>query len=115
MAVITANTRTAATPATITKVTLTAADTLVFKPSVSQALFLHNTTAGSLTATIDGTGGTTITPKGLGGTVDVSTGKAIAVAAGAVMMVDLQSISAFCQGVVNVTGGTGLIAWIIEG
>ena len=115
MAVITANPRTVATPATINKVTLTAADTLVLKPTVSQALFLHNTTAGSLTATIDGTGGTTISPRGLGGTVDVSAGKPIVVAAGAVVMVDLQSISAFCQGVVNVTGGAGLIAWIIEG
>ena len=115
MAVIAANARGVSTPTTLTKTVLSAADTLVYKPTVSQALFLYNTTAGSLTATIDGNAGTTISPRGLGGTVDVSAGKPIVVAAGELVMVDLQSISAFLQGTVNVTGGATLTAWILEG
>ena len=115
MAVITANTRNINKPTVVNKVTLTAADTLVYKQSVSQVLYLVNTTVGSLSVTIDGDAGTTVSPKGLGGPVDVSTGKEVTVAASEVVMVDLQSISAYCQGTVAVTGGTGLIAWIIEG
>ncbi len=116
MAVIAANARTVTTPTTLNKTVLTAADTLVFKPTVSQALYLHNTTAGALTVVIDGSGGTTINPRGYGGALDVSAGKSIPVAAGDLVMVDLQSISAFCQGAtVAVTGGTGITAFIVEG
>lgn len=115
MAAITPNTRNVTVPTTLTKFTLTASDTITYKSSVSQALYFFNTTAGSLTATIDGDGGTTISPKGLGGTVDVSTGKAIVVPAGALVLVDLQSISAYMQGAVTITGAAGLTAWLVEG
>lgn len=94
---------------------LTGADTLVYTPVKNQVLYLFNTTAGSVTVTIDGAGGTTVSPPGLGGPVDVSAGYAIAIAAGTVQAVTLRSISSFLQGVVNVTGGvTGVVAWIQE-
>lgn len=116
MAAITANSRNVTAPTVMTKFTLTASDTITFKPSVSQALYLYNTTAGDLTALVDGSGGTTISPKGFGGTIDVSAGKSIPVVAGSVVLVDLQSISAFCQGAtVTITGAAGLTAWLVEG
>lgn len=95
---------------------LTGADTLVYKPAVNQVLYLYNTTASPVTITIDGDGGTTVSPPGLGGTVDVSAGYAIAVAAGTVQAVQLRSISSFLQGTVAVTGGVaGCTAWVQEG
>lgn len=97
----------------VNKITLGASDTLTYTPNGNQYLMLHNTTAGSLTATIDGNGGTTVPIPGTGATFDVSSGKAVTVAAGVLKMVKLDSISAYLQGTVAVTGGTGLIAWII--
>lgn len=95
---------------------LTGADTLVYSPGKLQTLYLYNTTAGSVTVTIDGDGGTTISPPGLGGTVSVAAGYAVAVAAGTLQAVALSSIKAFLTGVVNVTGGVaGVTAWIHEG
>lgn len=96
--------------------TLTGADTLVYKSAVRQVLYLSNSTAGSVTVTIDGDGGTTVTPPGQGGTIDVSAGYAIAIAAGTVQAVALLNIRNFLQGVVNVSGGVaGVTAWIQEG
>lgn len=95
---------------------LTGADTLNYRRAVNQVLYLYNTTASPVTVTIDGAAGTTVSPPGLGGTVDVSPGYPIAVAAGTVQAVQLRSISAFLQGVVNVTGGVaGVTAWVQEG
>lgn len=95
---------------------LTGTDSLVYKPSVNQVLYVFNTSASPVTVTIDGDGGTTVSPPGLGGTVDVSAGYAIAVAAGTVQAVQLRTISSFLQGVVAVTGGVaGVVAWIQEG
>lgn len=95
---------------------LTGTDSLVYKPAVNQVLYLYNTTASPVTVTIDGDGGTSVSPPGLGGPVDVSAGYAITVAAGTVQAVQLRSISSFLQGTVAVTGGvTGVTAWIQEG
>lgn len=115
MAVIAANARRVTVPTTLNKTVLGATDTLVYKQTTTQDLYLHNTTAGSLTLNIDGSLGTTISPPTLGGTVDVSAGKSVIVAAGALVLVNLQSISAFLQGTVNCTGASGLTAWIVEG
>lgn len=96
--------------------TLTGADTLVYSPGKLQTLYLSNSTAGSVTVVIDGSLGTTVSPPGQGGTIDVSAGYSIAIAAGTVQAVALSSIRNFLQGVVNVTGGvTGVTAWIQEG
>ena len=93
--------------------TLTADDTITFNPKKKQLLVLTNTTGGALTATLDGTTGTTVNVAGLG-SVDVSAGKAIPVAAGASVAVVLGSISAYCSGVVHLTGGTGLKAQLFD-
>lgn len=93
--------------------TLTADDTITYNASKKQLLVLTNTTGGSLTATLDGDGGTTVTIAGVG-TVDVSAGKAIVVGAGLSVAVVLSTLSAYCKGVVHLTGGTGLKAQIFD-
>ena len=114
MAVITpTDPNTASASATVAEITLTADDTLAIQASKKQLLVLRNDTGGLLTATIDGDGATTVTAPGLG-VVDVSAGKAIAVAAGAKVSVMLNSLTAYTQGVVHVTGGTGLKAQLFN-
>lgn len=94
---------------TVTEQTLTASDTLTYTPARKQLLVLRNDTAGVLTATIDGADGTSVTVDGLG-SVSVAAGFAVAVPANSVRAVVLNTISAYLQGVVSVTGGTGLKA-----
>lgn len=93
--------------------TLSADDTIVFTSRKKQLLVLRNPTGGTLTATVDGDGGTTVSAAGLG-SVDVSGGKAIAVGAGLSVAVVLSTISAYCQGVVHITGGAGLVAQLFD-
>ena len=98
---------------TVTESTLTADDTIPFNTGKKQLLVLRNDTGGALTATIDGAAGTSVTVPGLG-SVSVAAGYAIAVPAAERRAVVLSSISAYCQGVVHVTGGTGLKAQLFN-
>ena len=82
-------------------------------PGKVQLLVLRNATAGSLTATIDGNGGTTVNAPGLG-VVSVAAGYPIVLAAGAQKAVVLSTISAYCQGVVSITGGALLKAQLFD-
>lgn len=67
MATITATNINSATGAvTITRTTLTSADTFIFNTSYNPVLILDNVSGGALTVTIDGDGGTTVTVKGIG-------------------------------------------------
>jgi hypothetical protein len=91
--------------------TLSADDTFTFDPTKKQLLVLNNTTGGDLTATIDGTGGSTVPVDGIG-SVDVSAGLAITVAAGACKAVVLSTIKYYCQGVAHITGAATLKAQI---
>lgn len=93
--------------------TLTASDTITIAPGKEQLLVLRNGTAGSLTATIDGADGTTASIPGLG-SVSVAAGYPIVVAAGASKAVRLASISLYCQGVVSITGATGMKATLFD-
>jgi len=114
MAVITpTDPNTQAGTATINETTLSADDTLAIVGGKKQLLILRNDTGGLLTATIDGDGNTNVAVPGLG-VVDVSAGKAIAVAAGTKVSVLLNTISAYTAGVVHVTGGTGLKAQLFN-
>lgn len=97
---------------TVTEQTLTASDTLTFTPARKQLLVLRNDTAGALTATIDGDGGTSVSVQGVG-SVSVAAGLAIAVPANSVRAVVLSTVSAYCQGVVSVTGGAGIKAQLV--
>lgn len=93
--------------------TLSADDTITFNASKKQLLVLTNTTGGSLTATIDGDGGTTVSVPGIGA-VDVSAGKAIVVGAGLSVAVVLGTLSAYCKGVVHITGAATLKAQLFD-
>lgn len=93
--------------------TLSADDTITFDPTKKQLLVLTNTTAGSLTCTIDGDGGTTVAVPGLGN-VSVAAGLAIAVPAGESRAVVLNTVSAYCKGVVHLTGAATLKAQLFN-
>ncbi len=98
---------------TVTVTTLDGADTLVFRSAIQQTLILDNATGGSLTVLIDGDGSTTTTCPGVGD-IDVSGGKSYIVADGTTRHVSLGRISEYLKGVVNVTGGTGITASLLE-
>jgi len=93
--------------------TLTAADVLVYEPTKKQLLHLNNVTAGALTVVIDGADGTTVAVPGLG-SVSVAAGLSITLAAGEVKAVILTTIRHYLQGVVAITGGTGIKAMIFN-
>lgn len=88
---------------------LSADDTITYDKTRKQLLVLRNPTGGSITVTIDGSGGTTAPVRGYG-TVDVSGGLAIAVPAGATRAVQLSSIALYLQGVVHLLGGASVEA-----
>lgn len=89
--------------------TLSASDTITFDPTKVNLLVLDNTTAGLLTATLDGADGTTVTVPGVG-VVSVAAGLPLAVPANSSVAVRLNSVSAYCKGIVSLTGGATLKA-----
>ena len=94
--------------------TLTSSDDFVYDESRNPVMNIQNTTGGSLTLVIDGAGGTTIPVAGYG-PLDVSGGYSTgAIADGTTMSIPLNSISAFLQGAIVMTGGTGLLVSIQE-
>jgi hypothetical protein len=100
----------------VTETTLTGTlDTFTYKEGVNQTLVLRNATAGALTPIIDGDDATTIAVRGVGN-IDLSGGFAVgSIAAGAVKSIRTDSIKEYLAGVIAITGGTGLVATLIEG
>lgn len=98
----------------VTVTTLGASDTLTYNASRNPVLVLNNVSGGALTPNIDGAAGTTVPVAGIGN-VSVATGYTTpSIADGEVFAIPLKSISAYLQGVVTVTGGTGIEAYILE-
>lgn len=93
--------------------TLSADDTITFDAKKKQLLVFRNTTGGSLTVTLDGDGGTTVQAPGVGA-VSVASGLAIVVGAGLSVAVVLSTVSAYCQGVVHLTGAATLTAQLFD-
>lgn len=93
--------------------TLTSDDTITFDAKKKQLLVLRNPTGSTVTVTVDGAAGTTVNAPGLGA-VSVSGGYAIALTAGQSKAVVLSTISAYCQGVVHLTGGADVIAQLFD-
>lgn len=93
-----------------TALTLTASDTFTYTAGSNQELLLYNTTGSSVSVTIDGAGGTTVPVPGTAATYDVSAGLVIPVPANSWKIVRLDTISAYCQGVIALTGGVGISA-----
>lgn len=100
----------------VTRTLTTGADTLEYKASVKQVLYIQNESASPANITIDGDTVTTVNLPGQGALTDNSAGYVIAVAAGATRAVELVKIKNFLKGVVNVTGGgADIFAWVHEG
>lgn len=93
--------------------TLGSSDTITFNAKKKQLLVLRNPTGGSLTLKIDGDGGTTVAVNGIGA-VSVSGGYDIVVGAGLSVAVILSTIKHYCQGVVTLTGASGMVAQLFD-
>lgn len=93
---------------------LTATNGFTFAPGTGQILILRNPTAAAITSVIKGAESATVPVTGVGN-VDVSTGYQMgSIAAAAVRVIPLDTISAYCQGAITITG-TGLVAILLGG
>lgn len=100
-------------PKAVVETTMTASDTLVFAKGSNQILRLRNTTGGPLTVTITGADAVAQTyPEG--GTVNYAAGYSTGVipATTGDILLRLDTLSAYLQGTVTLTGGTGIKASI---
>jgi hypothetical protein len=93
---------------------MTSSDTLTYVSGNGQILITENITGSPVTYTITGSGATTISPLQYGGTISVAAGKAITVGANAVVHTNLDGIGAFLVGTITLTGGTGLVARLLN-
>ncbi len=112
MPAITATTMQGSGQRTLAETTLNGTDTFTYQ--TGDLLLLRNPTGGSLSPVIDGADGTTINVPELG-PVSVASGYAVgAIAAGSARMIPLDTIRGYCQGVVSILTGTGLVASILR-
>lgn len=97
----------------ITEVTLTASNTMTYKPGAGQILRLRNATAGALTPLITGSGAvSTVVPRV--GTVNFAAGYTVpSMAVGAVRDIFLDSIPDYLVGTLNIANATGIVATLI--
>lgn len=99
----------------ITETTLGASDTFVFKRNAKQRLVLRNDTVGALTPVIDGDGSSSVNIDGIG-SIDVSSGFSVgSMAADDVVSINTDSIREYLKGTIEITGGTGIVAVLMEG
>lgn len=98
----------------VVKTVLGASDTLTYAPGQIQTLILENDTGASVTVVIDGDGATSFIPGGTGAPIDLSAGFSVTIPDGATRAVTLKNIQRFLSGVVTVTGGAGVSAYIIS-
>ncbi len=114
MPAITATTLSGLGKRAVTETTLNGTDSFVYDQSKTPILVLRNPTAGALSPVIDGNGGTTVNVNGIG-VVDVSGGYAVgSIAAGAAVAIPLVTIREYLAGTIAITGGTGLVASLLE-
>ena len=114
MATIAATSLKSIAPVTVTETTLDGTDTFTYDASKKQYLILRNPTAGALTPNIDGDGATTQYAVGVGN-VDLTGGFTFAsIGVGDVVVTDLDDIKSYLSGTIAMTGGTGLVASLLE-
>lgn len=91
-------------PVVLTTATLTTSDTLPYTQGSAQKLIIRNPTGGAVTLTLTGSAPlTAIDIPGYGGSVSAAGGKAVVVAIGSFVYVDLDDISAYLAGNGTVT------------
>lgn len=94
--------------------TLGASDTFVFDESKNPVMVLTNVTVGALTPNFDGDGATQWPANGIGN-VDVSSGLTLAsIAAGDSVVIQLNTIKAYLQGTIAMTGADAMECQILE-
>jgi len=99
----------------VTETILGASDTFIFKRNKRQKLILRNDTVGALTPNIDGDGSSDVGIDGIG-SIDVSGGFDVgSMAADEVVSINTDSIREYLKGTIEITGGTGLVAILMEG
>lgn len=114
MATISNTSLAVAGPFNPTKTILGASDVLTFTAGTNQMLVMYNITASPVVVTIDGASGTTVSVPGAGATtVSVASGLDVTVPADGFTVVRCDTIPAYLNGVVAVTGGTGVIACVL--
>lgn len=96
----------------ITETTMTSADTFVFDQGENAVLYVRNSSGGNLTINIDGADGTTVPVSGVGD-VSVASGFSFTVNNNTTRAIPLNSIRAYLQGTIAVTGGTAAVASIL--
>lgn len=112
MAAITATAMTGSGARVVTETTASASDTFTYQ--AGDVLVIRNASGGALTPLIDGAGGTTYPVPGLGN-VDVSGGLTLAsIANGATVAIPLDSIRAYLQGVITMTGADDAVISILR-
>lgn len=115
MAAITQSTvKEAGVPVNLTRLAMSASDTLTYTQGAGQVLVLYNTTAAGVTVAISGNAmPATITVPGVGGTMSLAGGKSVTVPANGATVVDLDDIYQYLVGGnVTITNGTGLVAML---
>ena len=95
---------------TLPRTAMTTSDTLTYVQGSNQVLVMYNTTAGAINVTFTGSSAGTIAPAGYGGTISVAGGKVVTVPASSTVLLALDDISAYLQGTITITNGTGLTA-----
>lgn len=114
MPAITATSIASVGKAAVTETTLNGTDSLTYREGNKPILVMRNPTAGALSPVIDGDGATSVAVSGIG-TVDTSTGYAVgSIAAGAAVAIPLITIREYLKGTIAITGGTGLVASLLE-
>lgn len=115
MATITATNMQGSGAKSVTETTLDgSSDTFTYNASKDPILVFRNDTAGALTPVIDGDGAGTVSVGGVG-SVDISAGyDAGSIAAGGVKAIKLSTIREYLPGTIAITGGTGLVAQLLE-
>ena len=99
---------------TVTETTLDGTDTFTYKAGVNQTLTLRNATGGALTPLIDGDGAGTVEVSGVGA-IDISAGYQMgSIGAGEVATIKTETIKKFLVGTIAMTGGTGIVATLLE-
>jgi len=105
MAAVTATSMLGSGARTVSKLTAGASDTITYQ--AGDILLINNDSGGALTPTIDGAGGTTWPAPGLGN-VSVAAGLTLSsIADGAMVAIPLDTIKAYLQGVITITGADG--------
>ena len=98
------------------KTILDGTDNLIFNANKDQVLVLENSTASPVSVLVVGSNASaTYIPKGYGDPIDLTGGYHIEITANETQSLYLPSISQWLMGDVSITGGSGLIASLLEG